>query len=301
MKTFARRALSFAGAPMIALVLVAACAGSADAASQAKKVAEKTFPFEANGEVVIESRNGRIAIETWDRTDVRVQITRVVRAADDKHAEELLKGLQADVTVAPGKIHIVSRYPKRRENVGLWDFLGGKIAAMDIHYYLQVPKSTALRLETSNGEIQISGATRSVEASTTNGDVKIMGGSGSIDAETTNGELEIQGVSGDVSGRTTNGSVRAEIRSLGEKGSVELETTNGNVTVSLPAAIQATVSAATTNGKVTSSFPLTMSGAMSSKSIQGTIGGGDAKGAALSFATTNGNIEILKIGERGEP
>ena len=300
MKGLARRARIFGGVAFAALALATAGAGTADASAQAKKIAEKTFPFQANGEVVIESRNGRIAIETWDRTDVRVQITRVVRAADEQHAEELLKGLQADVEVGPGKIHIVSRYPKRRENVGLWDFLGGKIAAMDIHYYLQVPRSTALRLETTNGEIQISGTSRSVEANTTNGDVKITGGSGSIDAETTNGELDILGVSGDVTGRTTNGSVRAEIRSLGEKGSVELETTNGNVTVTLPTAVQATVSAATTNGKVTSSFPLTVSGAMSSKSIQGTIGG-SGKGAALSFATTNGNIEILKIGERGEP
>jgi len=298
MKPFARRALISGGVLLSALVLVTACAQGA-AAAQVKKVTEKTFPLGPNGEVVIESRNGRIAIETWDRSDVRVQITRVVRAADDEHAQELLKGLQADVESTPGRLEIVSRYPKRRENVGLWDFLGGKVAAMDIHYYLQVPKSTALRLETANGEIQISGATRSVEASTTNGDVKITGGSGSIDAETTNGELEILAVSGDVSGRTTNGGVRAEIRALGEKGSVELETTNGNVTVTLPPGIQATVSAATTNGKVTSSFPLTMSGAMSSKSIQGTIGGG--KGAALSFATTNGNIEILKIGEHGEP
>ena len=298
MNAFARRSLNFAGALLTPLVLITAFAGSADAAAQVKKVAEKTFPFQANGEVVIESRNGRIAIETWDRSDVRVQITRVVRAADDEHAAEFMKGLQADVTVTPGRLEIVSRYPKRRESVGLWDFLGGKVAAMDIHYYLQVPKSTALRLQTSNGEIQISGASRSVEASTTNGDVKISGGSGSIDAETTNGEIEILGVSGNVSGRTTNGSVRAEVRSLGEKGSVELETTNGNVTVSLPPKIEATVSAATTNGKVVTSFPLTMSGAMSSKSIQGTIGGG-GKGAALSFATTNGNIEILKIGEHG--
>jgi hypothetical protein len=297
MKPFAGRAVAWGWVLVASFVLL----GSADVATaaQVKKVAEKTFPFVPDGLVVIHSHNGRIAVESWDRSDVRVHITRVVRAADEKQAEALLKGLRADVELTPGRLQIVSRYPKRRENVGLWDFLGRKVAAMDIHYYLQVPRTTAVRLETTNGEIQVQGVTRSVEATTTNGDVRVSGGSGSIEVETTNGEVVLLGISGDVTGSTTNGSVRAEVRSLGEKGNVALETTNGNVTVFLPPTVRATLSAETTNGKVSSSFPLTVSGAVSSKAIQGTIGGG--RGAALSFSTTNGNIEIMKLGERGQP
>jgi len=298
MNALAGRGVAWGGVLVASFLLVAAGPDCA-AAAQVKKVAEKIFPFVPNGEVLINSKNGRIAIESWDRPDVRVQITRVVRAADEKQVEALLKGLRADVELTPGRLEIVSRYPKRRENMGLWDFLGRKVASMDIHYYLQVPRSTAVHLETSNGEIQVRGVTRGVVATTTNGDVRVSGGSGSIQVETTNGELEILGISGDVTGTTTNGSVRAEVRSIGEKGNVALATTNGNVTVYLPLTVRAAVSAGTTNGKVTSSFPLTVSGAMSSKSIQGTIGGG--RGGALSFSTTNGNIEILKLGERGEP
>lgn len=298
MKDFARRAEGWGVALGAALVLFAAGADSA-AAAQAKKVAEKVFEFAPNGTVSIESRNGRIVIEAWDRPQVRVQITRSVRAADDAQAQALLKELKADVELTPGRLEIISRYPKRRENVGLWDFLGRKVAAMDIHYYLQVPKATALTLETTNGEIRVRGTTRTVEASTTNGDIAVTGATGPIQVETTNGELQLLAVSGDVTGTTTNGSVKAEIGSLATNGSVELETTNGNVTVFLPASVRASVTASTTNGKVMSSFPLTLSGAMSSKSIQGTIGGG--KGAALAFTTTNGNVQVLKIGEHGEP
>ncbi len=298
MKDFARRAGGWGVALGAALALFVAGADTA-AAAQAKKVAEKTFEFAPDGTVSIESRNGRIVIEAWDRPEVRVQITRSVRAADDAQAQALLKELKADVELTPGQLQIVSRYPKRRENVGFWDFLGRKVAAMDIHYYLQVPKATALTLETTNGEIRIRGTSRSVNATTTNGDISVSGASGPIEVETTNGELQLLAISGDVTGTTTNGSVKAEIGTLGADGSVELETTNGNVTVYLPATLRASVSASTTNGKVTSSFPLTLSGAMSSKSIHGTIGGG--KGAALAFTTTNGNVHVLKIGERSEP
>jgi len=298
MERIAGRGAGWGVALVAALALLVAGADSA-AAAQAKKVAEKVFEFAPDGEVSIESRNGRIVIEAWDRSQVRVQITRTVRAADDQQAQALLKELRADVVLTPGRLEIVSRYPKRRENVGLWDFLGRKVAAMDIHYYLQVPKSTTLTLQTTNGEIRVRGTSKSVEAATTNGDVRVSGAGGPIEIETTNGALELTAITGDVSGKTTNGSIRAEIGSLAADGNVELETTNGNVAVFLPPSLAATVTASTTNGKVTSSFPLTLSGAMSSKSIRGTIGG-KGKGAALAFATTNGNIQLLKIGERDD-
>ncbi len=298
MKNFARRGAGVGVALVAALVMSVAGADTA-AATQAKKVAEKVFEFAPEGEVTIESRNGRIVIEAWDRPQVRVQITRTVRAADAQQAQALLKELKADVELRPGRLEIVSRYPKRRENVGLWDFLGRKIAAMDIHYYLQVPKATAVTLHTTNGEIRVRGTSRGVDAATTNGDIRVSGASGPVEVETTNGELELLAISGDVSGTTTNGSIRAEIGSLAENGSVALGTTNGNVVVHLPPSLKASVTASTTNGKVTSSFPLTLSGAMSSKSIRGTIGG-SGKGAALTFATTNGTIQLLRIGERGD-
>lgn len=297
MQNFARRAggWSAALAAAFALVLVGLGADVAPAAT-ARKVAEKTFDFAPGGEIGIESRNGRIVIESWDRSEVRVQITRTVRAPDESRAQALLKELQADIEVTPGRLEIVSRYPKRRENVGFWDFLGQKVAAMDIHYYLQVPKSTAVALQTTNGEIRVRGTSRGVDASTTNGDIIVSGASGPIEVRTTNGAVRLLSVSGDVIGATTNGSVRAEIGALDVNDTVELQTTNGNVTVYLPAALKASVAATTTNGKVRSSFPLTLSGTMSTKSIRGTIGGG--KGAALAFATTNGNVNVLKIGER---
>lgn len=298
MRYFANRGAGWGVALLATVALLGAGAPNADAA-QAKKVAEKVFEFAPDGEVSIESRNGRIVIEAWDRPEVRVQITRTVRAADDQQAQALLKELKADVELTPGRLDIVSRYPKRRENVGLWDFLGRRVAAMDIHYYLQVPRTTALTLQTTNGEIRVRGTSRTVNASTTNGDIRISGAGGPIEIETTNGALELLAISGDVKGTTTNGSIRAEIGSLGDAGNVELETTNGNVIVQLPPSLRASVTASTTNGKVTSSFPLTLSGAMSSKSIRGTIGG-SGKGAALAFATTNGNIQLLKIGERGD-
>jgi hypothetical protein len=286
------------GVAALAVVLAVGALGVRDAkAAQIKRVAEKTFEFAPGGEVAIESSNGRIVIEAWDRAQARIQVTRSVRAPDDKQAEELLRGMKADVEVRPDRIEIVSRYPKRRESSGFWDFLGRKVASMDIHYYIQIPRQTTLDLKTSNGEIRIRGVTLSIEAGTTNGDIEIAGG-GPIDASTTNGSIELVDVSGNVEGSTTNGNVRADLNRLAASDAVALESTNGNVTLTLPGDVKAKLEASTTNGKVTTSFPITVNGVMSSKSIEGTIGGG---GAAIGLSTTNGSIRILKRGDRERP
>jgi hypothetical protein len=125
--------------------------------AEARAVTERVFPLKPGGELVIESQNGRITVEAWNRPEARVQITRIVRANDEKRAQEILKDVQADVSVSPEHIGIKSRYPKRTETVGIWDVLGQRVTSMNIHYYVQVPIDTDLTLETSNGDLQVKG------------------------------------------------------------------------------------------------------------------------------------------------
>ncbi len=264
-------------------------------AAEIKRVTERVFPFSPGGELRLKDKNGRITVEGWARPEVRVQITRSVRAGDDAKAEELLKQLKADVEVREERIDIVSRFPKRQESIGLWDILGRKVASLQIHYYIQVPRETDMNLETSNGEIRVRGVAGSLVASTTNGDVHIAQAEGRTDVSTTNGEIEIVGASGSARARTTNGSVVAELRAIGSKDLVELSTTNGNVEAYFPNDLKAMLEAQTTNGRVSVAFPITMQGVMTSKSIRGTISGG---GATVSLATTNGNVEVRRLGER---
>lgn len=276
------------------LAAVSVSGARADAA-EVKRVTERVFPFAPGGRLSIENKNGRLTVEAWSRPEVRVQITRSVRAGDDAKAEELLRQLKADVEVRKGRIDIVSRFPKRHETIGLWDILGRKVASLQIHYYVQVPRQTDLTLETSNGEVRVRGVSGTLEATTTNGDVRVAQAEGRLNLATTNGEIELTDVSGTASARTTNGSVVAELRTVAPTGEVELATTNGNVEVYFAKDLKATLEAQTTNGRVSVAFPITTEGVMTSKSVRGTINGG---GAAVSLATTNGNVEVRRLGER---
>ena len=134
------------------LTAVVVLGGAASAfAAEIRNVGERTFRFVPGGEVTIESQNGRIVIEAWDKPQIRVQITRTVRAGDEARARELMRGLRADVEVRSDRLHIQSRYPKIRENLGIWDILGGRVAALQVHYYLQVPRNTSPPLHPEPG------------------------------------------------------------------------------------------------------------------------------------------------------
>ena len=286
----------WAAAAALGLALAGIAAAPAPAgAAEARKVTEKTFPFAAGGEVAIQNQNGRITIEAWTRPEVRVQVTRVARASDDAKAQDYLKQIRADVVVRKGKVEIVSRYPKRKETSGLFAVLVERVASFQTHYYLQVPVETALELETTNGLVRVRGTNGAVHATTTNGNIEVAGVSGEVETHSTNGGIEVRGASGSLTAETTNGAILAEVKALAREGAVSAETTNGSVQLFLPSAVKADLSAETTNGRVSVSFPVSGSEIMTTKSVRGTINGG---GAEVSLSTTNGDIDVRRLGER---
>ena len=228
-------------------LLLVAAAGSMGAGraegTEVRRVTERLIPFAPGGELKIEDKNGRITVEGWSRREVRIQVTRVVRAEDRTKAEELMKELQVDVEVHRDRIVIESRFPKRRESIRIWDILGRKVASLQINYYVQVPNETDLLLQTSNGGVRASGVSGSLDATTTNGDMRVGDVNGVVKLATTNGEIEMTGAMNKASARTTNGSIVAEIRKISSTGYVQLETTNGNVEAYLPNDLRATVDA----------------------------------------------------------
>lgn len=263
-------------------------------AAQLREVTEKVFPLRPGGELVINSQNGRITVEAWDKPEARIQITRTVRAANENRAKELMKELRADVSLSDGAIEIESRYPKRAESVGIWDVLGQRVTSLNIHYYVQVPAQTRLNLETSNGEIQVRGTSGMVVGQTVNGSVEVTSTTGRVEVNTTNGNVRLVGIHGATRASTTNGGIEAEIRELDPGAGVDLSTTNGDLMAVLPTNLKARLEAVTTNGRVSIGFPVEMVGRASSKMVVGRIGGG---GAEVTLSTTNGNIVVKRAGE----
>jgi DUF4097 and DUF4098 domain-containing protein YvlB len=109
--------------------------------------------------------------------------------------------------------------------------------------------------------------------------------------ETTNGKIEVLRCAGHLDAETTNGSIRAELTSVDAGQPMQFETTNGRISIALPATYGARVDASTSNGGIRTELPVATT-AVDRNSLRGTINGG---GAELKLRTTNGSIEITTL------
>jgi hypothetical protein len=130
-----------------------------------------------------------------------------------------------------------------------------------------------------------------LDAGTVNGGIDVSGLRGDVRVSSVNGGIEVAS-SGTVEASTVNGSIKASTGSGNWSGTLDFHTVNGSITLTLPAAASASVSAETVNGDFSSDFPLTVeAGRWGPKRIHGTIGSG---GGQLNLQTVNGGIAIRK-------
>ena len=126
---------------------------------------------------------------------------------------------------------------------------------VEVRYTIRVPSSAQVELQTTNGEVRVSGVTRGARLSTTNG------------------EINGRGLAGEVRATTTNGGVDLELSSLTQP--VHVSTTNGGVTVRIPSNAKADLQASCTNGGIdVKGLELDVEGERTRRRVSGRLNGG---------------------------
>lgn len=211
--------------------------------------------------------NGGVLVRGWDRSDVHVRVRITANAPSDREARDLANEVR--LTTRNGLIRADGPRTDRRHDSRDWRDREWWSAA----YEVQVPRTSRVTVDATNGGVVVSGVR------------------GSIDAETTNGGIVLRDVAGDVRGRATNGGVVVEVDGDRWQGTgLDVSTTNGGVRLSLPRDYSAELEARAVNGGISVDFPMTVQGLVNSRrEIRGTIGSG---GPRLRVATTNGGVRI---------
>ena len=165
-------------------------------------------------------------------------------------------------------------------------------ARVSVDYELRVPRSMLVRAaETTNGSIEATGVSGTMELRTSNGSVKAETIDGAVRAVTTNGSITLRKVTAVTGVTTSNGSIECEVAAL-DGTSIDIHTTNGNLTLWVAQDLPATLDASTTNGNLDFAG-ITLDNATASKhSIRGDLG--TPKGT-LSVRTTNGNLTVHRL------
>ena len=190
------------------------------------------------------------------------------------------------------------------ERTGSWWFPRGFSAKADV--YVTAPAGMALRLETSNGDIEITGMNNGGSLNTSNGKILLDSIKGDFDGRSSNGAIEVNTMEGSGLFRTSNGKV--ELRDV--KGSFEastsnggisfsgemipsgnnrLTTSNGDVNVELKGMPSINLDASTSNGEVIHDDVPILTTKTDTDHVIGTIGAGEAD---LYVETSNGNVII---------
>lgn len=266
----------------LAVLLVAMTALPALAATVTERI-EKSFPLKAGGSVSVENVNGRIALEVWDKDEVRIVAVKTVKAASEEAAQKEAALVKVTFKADAASVSVHTEHPKR----SFWDFnwLGGG-ASVDVVYAVSAPKGTKLSLESVNGAVEASAAGCDLVASTVNGAVTVTGAK-SLEISTVNGRVTFD-TDAVMSVATVNGAVEGVVRSSKPlEGSVE--TVNGSVELRFAADAAMRLQLENVNGSIESAFS-GLQGTKHEKS--GDVNGGGAK---VAVSTVNGSIEVSKL------
>ena len=237
----------------------------------------KTLPLKAGETFSLDNVNGKVTVATWKDSKVEIKAVKVARDSDKD-----LKEVEIRVDESAGRVAVKAIWPRDRH-----DF------HVRVDFDIKVPEGVNLRkVETVNGDIEVTGTYGSGEVETTNGGIIVEGVKGPLDVSTTNGGIKVARQEGKLRAETTNGSIRLEQVTF--KDGVRAETTNGSITLAFQGAgeINANLVAETTNGSISVDFPVTLKNLHQSKHlVEAQVGQG---GPEISLHTTNGSITITK-------
>jgi DUF4097 and DUF4098 domain-containing protein YvlB len=162
-------------------------------------------------------------------------------------------------------------------------------------------------LSSSGGEVKVGKVSGSARLKTAGGDIELRSASGTVEAKTAGGNIRLENISGSIVAKTAGGDVVAELIPSG-KGPSELRSSGGNVILSIPsnakATIDATIELRYEWGRHRDDFDIhsdfkeeSKTGDKDEQEIHAVYqlnGGGDR----ITLETTNGNIDIRKLGNK---
>jgi hypothetical protein len=225
---------------------------------------QKTYSLDANGRVELGNTNGKIRVERSSGNTVEVSALKKARGATPEQAKAALDRVSFFE-------HATSTTVKVETKVAPLEGIVFNAGNLHVEYTVKVPDGVELRVNTTNGGIEI------------------LGMKGHVVAQTTNGGVEARDVSGRLEASTVNGGLDIDLAQVSD-GGVRLSCVNGGINVKMPRDAKATISASISNGGISSGdLPIEATGENTRRRLEGRMNGG---GPRLHISGTNGGITL---------
>ena len=178
------------------------------------KVSQDTYSVEGEA-LTIEARSADVEVRSGDGTEIKVErkFERNVFGSDPKEKYE------------DGTLEL------RDTGCGFLSF------GCDTNYILTVPRDVKVTLESSSGDLKVSGLEAGADLKSSSGNIEVHNVDGALRLESSSGDLEAQDlIATTVSTHSSSGSVELDFSA--EPQSVEAESSSGDVTIRIPSGPQ---------------------------------------------------------------
>lgn len=228
--------------------------------------------------------NGGLDIQAHDQDTIEMEITYTARGESEDAAAANCDQLDCEISADNGRLIVMAVKPSQH-----W--------TSSASFNLRVPANCELKLQTSNGKVQVSDMLAGVEAHTSNGTMNFVRIEGDVVAKTSNGTITLERVNGSIDLTTSNGKVLYAGNLVGNNN--EIRTSNGRVTIQLPTDTLTEVDSRTSNGKIKCLFETQRVLDEGKRDFHAIVGESDLSGttAELKVKTSNGSITIEPLGE----
>jgi len=244
---------------------------------------EKRFPAGPGTEVTLDTWDGSIKVESWDRPEVLVEIQK--RGADRDEAA----ALTVSATQEGNRIRVVAPPPREeREFTGI-----GAGPSLSVSYVVSLPASVKLAARTGDGSIAVHGIAGTIDLRSGDGSIRGTRLSGALTARTDDGSIHATGTLEALDAETGDGSIVIEA----DEGSTmkddwSVSTGDGSIVLRVPSDFSAEIDAFSRDGRVRA-----VGGGLERlredggrESLRGRLGSG---GRTVKLRTGDGSIEVV--------
>jgi hypothetical protein len=234
--------------------------------AQPMKTVDRTVALAPSGAVTLETRNGSIEVQTWDRSDIQIH-ARIEPAGTWSDDVRRFEQTTVDIQAASDSVRITSKYP----TFSSWGWWFGSNPRID--YTITAPRTVRWTIYDHNATVDVRGVHAAVRL------------------ETHNGRVHLSDIEGPLRVDAHNGTVTAELMSF--KGA-EFTSHLGSVELTLPSTAAFDLHADTRRGGVQSDFPLAIRALGRRQTrVDSVVNGG---GPSLRFDSHRGELRLRRRG-----
>jgi DUF4097 and DUF4098 domain-containing protein YvlB len=243
---------------------------------------EKNFEVSQGGTLTINSDQGSIDIETWNKDSVAIKVKK--KASSQERIDEFKLSFNQsgnDISV---------------DGDSEWN------SKVNVQFMIKVPTSFNLDVKTGGGSIEVGDLSGMIKVHTSGGSIKIGNvAEGNVDADTSGGSIKVGDVNGNLKVNTSGGSIKltsggGDVKAETSGGSINIGPVTGDVDVDTSggsigiAMIDGDVKAETSGGSIQ------VEGSTGKVNVD-TSGGSikiNSSGGPIVAETAGGNIKIKK-------